>query len=438
MTEDFIDKAKVNWRICNGDMIVKGKGADKELVEEREIELCADMAISINKKEFDEIRNFRFDDIIDNSEEESLMKLRVLWAIYLGGDLNDEKRMKRLNRSHLKAMEVLKDIERKSEEQMKLGLKEGELLIEDSLNRDLKLLNFIRVLWDLNEIDRSMRIVVCEKGEYIVLFSHREYGEFSMEYYQWNMGRDDDILAKQIGNLMMLSGIGPEIIEKDVDHTLKNMVMNVVIEYYSIVEAVISKVDEIISVDEFESEVLNASKELINFRMWLNKLYEGMIKNGFVKIIVETKNDLLMGMKKKYYTQTTGSGKGMIGQSQEELIENERFNKKNAKLVRRERMLKEIYWRGVEEEMDAVVFSQNNQNMSGSRNKKEDVIKCKEKVQFEGKRLIESVGEIIRQGKIRDENKIKCRQKEADNSRESKLRMEQMIRTWGDEEHIRS
>jgi hypothetical protein len=39
---------------------------------------------------------------------------------------------------------------------------------------------------------------------------------------------------------------------------------------------------------------------------------------------------------------------------------------------------------------------------------------------------------------MRDENKVKCRQKEADNSRESKLRMEQMIRTWSDEEHIRS
>jgi hypothetical protein len=107
-----------------------------------------------------------------------------------------------------------------------------------------------------------------------------------------------------------------------------------------------------------------------------------MIKNGFVKIIVETKNDLLMEMKKKYYTQTTGSGKGMIGHSQEELIENEQFIKKSAEMIRRERMLKEIYWRGVEVEMDAVVINQNNQNMRGSRDKQEGVIKCKQKVQL--------------------------------------------------------
>jgi hypothetical protein len=59
-------------------------------------------------------------------EEESLIKLRVIWALFLKVDLENDKRTKRLNRAHIEAMETLKDIERKANENNHAALKEAE------------------------------------------------------------------------------------------------------------------------------------------------------------------------------------------------------------------------------------------------------------------------------------------------------------------------
>jgi hypothetical protein len=56
----------------------------------------------------------------------------------LNGNLSDEKRVKSLNKSHFEAMDILKDIERKSEEQFKFDLLESEAIVEDALYQDLK------------------------------------------------------------------------------------------------------------------------------------------------------------------------------------------------------------------------------------------------------------------------------------------------------------
>jgi hypothetical protein len=90
------------------------------------------------------------------------------------------------------------------------------------------------------------------------------------------------------------------------------MVKLVVFEYYDIVEAVISKVDKMMSVDKFEPEVQNIGKELIDFPMWLNILYEEIVKNELVKVDEGTENDLLTKGKEEYCTHTAGSGKEII------------------------------------------------------------------------------------------------------------------------------
>jgi hypothetical protein len=101
------------------------------------------------------------------------MKLRVFWAAFLGGDSNDGKRLEKLNESHFEALSILKEVERKSEErfekeqnQFEYELLEAEAIVEDALYQDLKMLNFVRKMWDLNEKDRTMRIYSCPEIGY--------------------------------------------------------------------------------------------------------------------------------------------------------------------------------------------------------------------------------------------------------------------------------
>jgi hypothetical protein len=105
--DERIEKASNEWNIENTII------PPEEKHENEEIELCYEMQVVISIKEYEEIYNYSFSCGKKESEEESLMKLRVFWATYLNGDLNDERRLKILNDSHFAAMEILKDIEKK-------------------------------------------------------------------------------------------------------------------------------------------------------------------------------------------------------------------------------------------------------------------------------------------------------------------------------------
>jgi hypothetical protein len=102
-------------------------------------------------------------------------------AGYLGGDLNNEKRIWSLNKSHFEAMEILKSIERSSEEQFKFDLLENEAVVDDALHHDLKMYECFLILWDLNEHDRSMWIGVYDDGTRYARFGKWRFGEVDME-----------------------------------------------------------------------------------------------------------------------------------------------------------------------------------------------------------------------------------------------------------------
>jgi hypothetical protein len=114
----IIEKARMEWcikgrkvkepdeenRTINSIPIQEANVNGSHYVES-EAEICSIMSISIQRKEFDEIMNFKLQGKVDRfDEEESLLKIRLMRALYLGDDLNDIKRMKRLNRTHFKAM----------------------------------------------------------------------------------------------------------------------------------------------------------------------------------------------------------------------------------------------------------------------------------------------------------------------------------------------
>jgi hypothetical protein len=62
-------------------------------------------------KVFNKIMDFKLRDKIDGfNEEKSLIKLRVIYGLFLGGDLKDGKRVKRLNRTHIETMEIIKEM----------------------------------------------------------------------------------------------------------------------------------------------------------------------------------------------------------------------------------------------------------------------------------------------------------------------------------------
>jgi hypothetical protein len=44
-------------------------------------------------------------------------------------------------------------LKKKSEEQFKFDLLEKEAIVEDALYQDLKMFNFVRIMWELNEED---------------------------------------------------------------------------------------------------------------------------------------------------------------------------------------------------------------------------------------------------------------------------------------------
>jgi hypothetical protein len=128
-----------------------------------------------------------------------------------------------------------------------------------------------------------MRFVIRER---IVTasFSIWRYRELNMDYYCKNMERDENIISKQLGNLMSISGREDDQIDNDV---IKEA-LEVVVEYYGIIEAVITKADEILLADEFEPEVERFEKELFDFTGWLCILFKEMMKKG-VKVVEKEK-----------------------------------------------------------------------------------------------------------------------------------------------------
>jgi hypothetical protein len=67
--------------------------------------------------------------------------------------------MKKLNRVHFDAIEILKKIERKFAVRSDFELKEAESCVNESLSNDLGFLISIRTLWWLNEEDRSTMLL---------------------------------------------------------------------------------------------------------------------------------------------------------------------------------------------------------------------------------------------------------------------------------------
>jgi hypothetical protein len=71
MLEERIEKASIEWTVENNIMPLK----EKQKVEE--LELCSDMQVVISKDEYEEIYNHDLNFVKKESEEDSLMKLRV-------------------------------------------------------------------------------------------------------------------------------------------------------------------------------------------------------------------------------------------------------------------------------------------------------------------------------------------------------------------------
>jgi hypothetical protein len=106
-----------------------------------------------------------------------------MWALYLGDDLNDEKRTRKLNKAHIEAMEILKEIEIKNCENVRKEIKENEELIDRNVNEDLKILIAIRTLWLMNEEDRTM--LICKENDRLVgLFNNQLFGDVLIEEYK--------------------------------------------------------------------------------------------------------------------------------------------------------------------------------------------------------------------------------------------------------------
>lgn len=84
--EKLIEEAKTNWKICNERETIIEEELKEDLTKENlQIEICADISISIDKERFDEVMEFKLANKYgEANEEESLVKLRVLWAAFLG------------------------------------------------------------------------------------------------------------------------------------------------------------------------------------------------------------------------------------------------------------------------------------------------------------------------------------------------------------------
>jgi hypothetical protein len=125
----YINEAKSNWN-TNGkepeNIIQKSK---ESVIRRNIVEICPNMKISIEEEVFKEIMKFELKNKVELfEEEESVIKLRVIWALYSEGDLEDAKRNKRLNRAHMKAMEILRDIERYANEEDRVKLRRRRII----------------------------------------------------------------------------------------------------------------------------------------------------------------------------------------------------------------------------------------------------------------------------------------------------------------------
>jgi hypothetical protein len=280
--DEVIERASNEWTIENAMLLSE----EKQKLEE--VELCKDMRIVISKKEYEEIYNYNFSCIEKESEEESLMKLRVFWAAYLNGDLKDEKRIREVNESHFTAMEILKSIEEKIEEEWKCELLEAEAIVDDALYHDLRAYECLLMLCDLNEQDKLMWIGIYKDGKRYARFSKWRYGEIDWDRSRKFLLNGGNIMAMQFDFLMMASMINPLT-----DFELAAEAIDVMNEFYETFEEIKLVANEVISIYSFEPEIQKVSEMLVDIPTWLCKLNEEMIFAGMVVKQYTLKNEVV-------------------------------------------------------------------------------------------------------------------------------------------------
>jgi hypothetical protein len=248
-----IKEAKANWRMKDKEKTIGNTWINEDLMKKDEpVKNYSEKLVPNNEGMLDEV---------SESGLEERMK-----------DFEDE------------IIEILKEVERRSDERERLELKEAEACVNNSLSEDLDILVSIRTCWLLNETDREMWIFETE-GRLYAVFNNDIFGSMRAEEYYSNMKMGSDIEFKQLWNLIMFSAVRNGIIDADLTPERKNRIWNAVHEFYNISEGIKARAEILIQDDLSESEVQRVSEMLVNFPEWLSLLYKGMIENGFVKIV---------------------------------------------------------------------------------------------------------------------------------------------------------